>query len=97
MLKRLPNTVYRVKGIVYMADSPEQRGVLQMVGKRATIDVQGGWSGEPGSNVVFIGADGSVDRDALNEQMMQCLAENVPDSQIGRLARAVTGWLRGPR
>lgn len=47
------------KGFLYLADAPDQRTVLQMVGGRIRLEEGGGWgSAEPGTQVVFIGEAG---------------------------------------
>src|SRR5208337_1628678 len=37
MMRKLPGTVYRAKGVVYNADAPHRRAVLQVVGRRVDI------------------------------------------------------------
>lgn len=52
--------VLRAKGIIHLADDPEHRYVLQVVGRRATVVRGGPWQGEtPGTRVVVIGTPGS--------------------------------------
>ena len=96
MVDRLPETVYRAKGIFFLADAPGQKGILQVVGKRASLTLsQDGWEdAAPHSQLVVIGAEGSVDGDSLNRRMEACLAVNAPKSQWERITRTVTEWLR---
>jgi G3E family GTPase len=96
MVDRLPETVYRAKGIFFLADAPGQKGILQVVGKRASLTLsQDGWGDEaPHSQLVVIGAEGAVDGDSLNRRMEACLAVNAPKSQWERITRTVTEWLR---
>ena len=96
MVDRLPETVYRAKGIFFLADAPGQKGILQVVGKRASLTLsQDGWEdAAPHSQLVVIGAEGAVDGDSLNRRMEACLAVNAPKSQWERITRAVTEWLR---
>ena len=96
MVDRLPETVYRAKGIFFLADAPGQKGILQVVGKRASLTLsQDGWEdAAPHSQLVVIGAEGSVDGDSLNRRMEACLAVNAPKSQWEHITRAVTEWLR---
>ena len=35
--KKLPASIYRCKGVVYSADAPQRRGILQVVGKRVDL------------------------------------------------------------
>ena len=96
MVDRLPETVYRAKGIFFLAGAPGQKGILQVVGKRASLTLsQDGWGdAAPHSQLVLIGAEGSIDGDNLNRRMEACLALNAPKSQWERITRAVTEWLR---
>ena len=44
MVNRLPETIYRAKGIFFLADATGQKGVLQVVGRRANLTLtQDGW------------------------------------------------------
>src|SRR5271169_6074288 len=44
-MRKLPGTVYRAKGVVYSADTPQRRAVLQVVGRRVDISLQDEWGG----------------------------------------------------
>jgi G3E family GTPase len=72
--KKLPGTIYRCKGVVYAAENPERRAVLQVVGRRADVALDEEW-GEtrPRTQIVAIGAPGSIDAQALTEQFEACL------------------------
>lgn len=76
MVKRsLPGTIYRCKGIIYTADAPERRAVLQVVGRRADVTLQDEWGErKPRTQIVAIGAPGSLDPKNLREQFDACLA-----------------------
>ncbi|MCP4164312.1 MAG: GTP-binding protein [Chloroflexi bacterium] len=59
---QLPATIYRGKGIVCLSDSPDQRTILQMVGRRLRLDTAGGWGDlSPHTELVFIGAPAALD------------------------------------
>lgn len=76
--RRLPGSIYRCKGIVYTADSPERRAILQVVGRRADVALGEAWDGRtPCTQIVAIGAAGSIDSAALTELFDECLAEGV--------------------
>ena len=96
MVNRLPETIYRAKGIFFLADAPAQKGILQVVGRRASLALtQDGWeSAAPHSQLVVIGAEGSVDGDSLNQRMEACLAVNAPKSGWEYITGAATEWLR---
>jgi G3E family GTPase len=72
--KKLPGSIYRCKGIVYTADSPHRRGVLQVVGRRADVSLHDGWGDRrPRTQIVAIGAAGSIDADDLKERFEACV------------------------
>lgn len=75
MARKLPGTIFRCKGIVYTADAPERRTVLQVVGRRADVSLQDEWNGrKPFTRIVVIGAAGSIDAEALRQSFNQCLS-----------------------
>ncbi|NJO82688.1 MAG: GTP-binding protein [Blastochloris sp.] len=96
MVNRLPETIYRAKGIFFLADAPDRKGILQVVGRRASVTLaQDSWENTaPHSQLVVIGAAGSVDGDALNQHMEACLAVNAPKSEVEYITRTVIEWLR---
>jgi G3E family GTPase len=74
-LKALPVGVFRAKGVLHVAEAPEQRLVAQVVGKRLTIVAEGTWGAErPRTQLVFIGATGMVDQAALTATLDLCAA-----------------------
>ncbi len=74
--KHLPETVYRCKGVVYTADAPDHRTVLQCVGRRTDVSLAGKWNNHKRlSKIVAIGAPGSIDKKALRESFDSCLSD----------------------
>jgi G3E family GTPase len=72
--KKLPGSIYRCKGIVYTTDDPERRGVLQVVGRRADVALHDGWGDRKRrTQIVAIGAAGSIDADDLQERFEACV------------------------
>lgn len=96
MVQSLPQSVYRAKGIFFLADYPERKGVLQVVGKRVSLTFMGDeWNDEsPCSQMVVIGAAGGVDAESLNKQMEACLAINAPQSEVEYITNSAIEWLR---
>jgi G3E family GTPase len=96
---KLPESIYRAKGMLYLADSPERRGILHVVGRRVSLSLEGAAWGEarPHSQLVFIGTQGGLDPVELQALFDGCLAKNAPQSEVGRIAGAVMSWLRGGR
>ena len=74
--RRLPGTIYRCKGIVNSEEHPERRAILQVVGRRSDVTLEENWGDrEPLTQIVAIGAPGSIDDDTLTELFTDCLAE----------------------
>jgi G3E family GTPase len=92
----LPDTIYRAKGIFFLADDPDHQAVLQVVGRRATLTLERAWGEDaPQSQLVVIGAAGELDDEDLNGRLKACLAVNAPKSELERLTTHVIEWLRG--
>ena len=72
--RKLPVSVYRCKGIVFAADSPDKRLALQVVGRRTEISELDGWGERtPRTQVVAIGS--SIDAEDLKIKFDACLAK----------------------
>lgn len=77
MVKReLPGSIYRCKGVVYAAEKPEQRAILQVVGRRSDISLGEAWDGDqPLTQIVAIGAPGGIDPDDLRSKFEACIVK----------------------
>ncbi len=74
-LRKLPGSVYRAKGLVYTTDAPQRRAVLQVVGRRVDISLQDDWGKRaPRTQIVAIGAAGSIDASLLETTFASCIA-----------------------
>jgi len=94
-IDRLPTTIYRAKGLLYLADAPERIGQLQVVGKRASITWGDDWQNRtPTNQIVVIGEHGSIEPQTYQQMFTACLAENAPKSEVERLTRSILNWLR---
>ncbi|QWG12675.1 GTP-binding protein [Bradyrhizobium sediminis] len=72
---KLAANVYRAKGVIYSADAPERRAVLQVVGRRVDISLEDAWGKRrPRTQIVAIGAHGAIDKEALHHKLEQCLS-----------------------
>jgi len=72
---KLPANIYRAKGVIYTADAPERRAVLQVVGRRVDISLEDEWRGRPPrTQIVAIGAPGTIDQEMLSHKFEQCLS-----------------------
>ena len=74
-MRKLPGTVYRAKGVIYTADAPKRRAVLQVVGRRVDISLQEEWGQRaPRTQIVVIGAAGSIDASLLEKTFASCIS-----------------------
>ena len=70
--KQLPASIYRCKGIVFAADSPDKRIALQIVGRRTEISELDQWGNRtPRTQIVAIGA--SINAQELSNQFDACI------------------------
>ena len=70
--KELPASVYRCKGIVFVADTPERRVSLQIVGRRTEISELDDWGERtPLTRIVAIGT--LIDDRELSAKFDACL------------------------
>jgi len=73
--KELPASVLRCKGIICVADDPDTRHALQVVGRRTEIQRLDGWASSPRrSQIVAIGPVGAIDGPQLDDAFTRCLA-----------------------
>ena len=73
--RKLPASIYRCKGVIHSAESPDRRAVLQVVGKRVDVSLDSKWGKRvPRTQIVAIGAHGKVDDAALRKQFDACIA-----------------------
>ena len=74
MVRKLPGSIYRAKGVVYSADAPQRRAVLQVVGRRVDVSLQDEWGvREPRTQIVAIAAAGGIDAKMLEESFASCI------------------------
>ncbi|MBW3608066.1 MAG: GTP-binding protein [Actinobacteria bacterium] len=74
-LKALPDGIVRAKGLLHLREDPQRRYILQLVGRRYSIEADRAW-GEvpPQSQLVVIGLPGSVDGAALTSTVQRLTA-----------------------
>jgi len=74
--KELPASVYRCKGIVFAADSPNRRFGLQVAGRRTEVSELDEWGDRtPYTKIVAIGSSKEIDPDSLTALFESCLIE----------------------
>jgi G3E family GTPase len=65
-IKALPDGIVRAKGLLHLREDAAHRYVLQVVGRRFSIQADRPWGeAAPASQIVVIGLPGSVDADGL--------------------------------
>lgn len=97
-LKKLPTSLYRAKGLLYLADDPTRRAVLQIAGTRITLTAGAAWDDSaPQTQIVAIGAPDSFDAAALDELFESCRADQQPLSIADQILSGALTWLRGKR
>ena len=71
-----PEGIVRAKGILNLREDPSSRYLLQLVGRRYSVQPDRPWGDEaPGSRLVVIGLPGSVDAAALDATMVALSAD----------------------
>jgi G3E family GTPase len=65
LIKQIPNSVIRGKGIVRFSNAPGERGVFQLVGKRSTLELMPEDGDQLDSRLVFIGLRSRFQAEAL--------------------------------
>jgi len=74
--RKLPGSVYRCKRVVYSVEVPEQRAIVQVVGRRTDVAVDEVWGDRtPSTRIVAIGLYQTLDADMLTGLFDACLAE----------------------
>jgi G3E family GTPase len=91
VFERLPDSIYRAKGIVYLEELPEHRVVLQMVGRRSRLKDAGRWGTErKRTELVMIGIEDGIDGDAMQIALDGCIHDARQEmSPMLRMARAI--------
>jgi G3E family GTPase len=73
--RELPVSVYRCKGILFAAETPDTRHALQVVGRRTEISDEGTWGQRaPRTQIVAIGTE--IDTNELNDLFNSCIDEH---------------------
>ena len=92
----LPVSVFRCKGILHIREVPDKRVILQMTGKRVTLAKGDPWGATaPASQVVAIGARGSMDDEDLDDRFNACL-DTPATPAANPMTEAVINILRRP-
>jgi G3E family GTPase len=77
VFERLPDSIYRAKGVVSLEELPGYRVILQKVGRRSKLSDSGTWGQEaPRTEIVMIGSAGGIDGDAMRIAMEGCIRDD---------------------
>ena len=94
VFEELPNTIYRAKGAVQLHEMPDNRMILQMVGKRASLTLADEWGDDPPrTQIVMIASQGGLDVEALRTQLEACIVADTRPAAV-RQETAKTEWTR---
>jgi G3E family GTPase len=92
--RELPVAIYRAKGILNLAESPDRKAILQVVGNRVKVTISDPWGDEtPRTEIVVIGAYGAVHQEKLRKLFDSTLAKHL--NVASKLANTVSEWFRG--
>ncbi|MHC4989733.1 MAG: CobW family GTP-binding protein, partial [Planctomycetota bacterium] len=86
--RRLPASVYRCKGLIYTAEQPRHRAILQCVGRRTDLTVADEWGDRsPMTQIVAIGVPGLMVPESLEQLFEGCIADRT-EAECRRLEKA---------
>jgi G3E family GTPase len=79
VLKNLPTGIFRAKGVLWIAETPERRALLHLVGSRVQLTFGEPWGDTPPqSQLIGIGLPEAVNPDDLTQRFAACLADGAP-------------------
>jgi G3E family GTPase len=88
----LPVGIFRAKGLLYLADVPHRRAVLQAVGPRVNVTLGESWGEElPQTQLVFLSTPGDLNEVELQAAFDRCLTE----PSLEQAVDAQQTWMRG--
>lgn len=87
----LPAAIFRAKGLIYLADVPHRRAILQLVGARINVTLGEPWGEEaPRTQLVFLSTPGDLDETALQAAFDRCRTERSLEQSVA----AQQTWMR---
>jgi len=90
LVDKLPNTIYRAKGFIYLRDYPDNRFILQIVGRRGTLMIAEEWGDQtPYTQMVVIGSSGGVDPTALTALFESAIATKTKKSRAQQILESI--------
>lgn len=89
VLTRLPETIYRVKGFIYLVNKPKTKFILHVVGKRITVFEGGNWADIPRTRLVFTGSWGDVQVSSFLQEELEACKTSHPDNDSSRTGSTI--------
>ncbi len=87
----LPLPIFRAKGLLYLAEVPQRRAILQAVGHRVNVTLSEPWGdAPPRTQLVFLSTPGDLDSAALQAAFDACLADQFVEAEVA----AQQTWFR---
>lgn len=77
-LDRMPASILRAKGFVYVVQVPGERAVLHTVGRRSSLTRGGSWPEQPRTRLVFIGEASPGIREQVSALLESAIADRFP-------------------
>ncbi|RRR70762.1 MAG: GTP-binding protein [Candidatus Viridilinea halotolerans] len=92
VILNLPLAIFRAKGLIYLAEAPQRRVVLQAVGVRVNVTLEEAWATTPpATQLVFLSTPGDLDEAALQAALDACLTDLPQAAEVA----AQQTWMRG--
>lgn len=77
VIKSLPTTIFRAKGILALAESRQRRTIFQLAGSRFTLTIGAPWGPTPPrTQMIFISPPGGLDPTELQHRLDACLHQD---------------------
>lgn len=96
-VKKLPTGIFRAKGILYLAENRQHRGILQMAGTRVTLSTGDAWGDtQPYSQIVAIGTPDSFDSSEIDSYFEAAVTTRHETIASGILSSVLT-WFRSDK
>lgn len=88
----LPVAIFRAKGLIYLADVPHRRAILQAVGPRVNVTLGEPWGDEPPqTRLVFLSTPGGLNEAELQAAFDRCRTE----LSLEQTVAVRQTWMRG--
>ncbi len=90
LVDKLPNTIYRAKGFIYLRDYPDNRFILQIVGRRGSLMIAEEWGDQtPSTQMVVIGSAGGIDPAVLTALFEGAIVTKTKKSRAQQILESI--------